>query len=295
MNAFCETTTEVDSIPYPKASYFHLKQVDFFKPLFPSIERDTLDKLAEYSLSYLNVLLLIDKLVDEVSTLSSEEHAKTLFSAFDLQEQTVLGLSNLLPRESVFWLNLNRYKLQFAKANVLEKQLSADKPSISESEFENLAEGKSAVCYAIVDALQALANDCRFDYDLRDLLKHFHIAFQYRDDIDDFKKDIASNQYTYLYCRLTEELHSRNIATSYIDATVLYKYLFLTGIAGQHLEKAKIHFKHAFSTAQRLNLAELSDFLSLQVTDCEKHIKEINLFISKAKAKSVKNNTISKC
>lgn len=268
--------------------YFNL--VDFLTPLYPSIKSDKLESLSFASYGYFRALLVIDNLIDEPQTKKGSDLLKFLM----LFEACIKELSFLFPSDSVFWKLFDNAKAVYFNAVKFEKTEWGELSVITKHDFERLAENKSAsMCYPLIDALESLQGQAsKYNKHLRDFLKHLHIAFQYQDDLDDFKKDRINNQRTYPQFLINQAIKERKLTDVLTSADLQYKFLFTSGIANQSLKGAIESYKICLSIANELNLTSITDFILQELEQCEGQLNEIELLIEKTKIKSQKSNSI---
>ncbi len=223
----------------------------------------------------------------KIRNLSNSFLTNFLYAVKDL-ESAIQKLSILYPPDSNFWKKFNESKEHYFKTVVYEKALSKEKPKIDERIFLKLAIGKSVMCHNAVYSLQELAKNKEYQEGLIKSINEIHIAFQYLDDIDDFKKDIGENQWTYPQSQVREFLTAKSTVVD--NPTDLYKYLFISGIAGQNTRQAISHYHKAAKIAVALNLSGLEKYIDEQIKNAEFYLDEINYLFEKTKVKSVKSN-----
>lgn len=276
-----------------RESYFYKQLVPFLIGAYPNIQAKKAESLGKCALGYFNVLLTIDRLIDQKEKLG--EDAAQLFGAIQLHEQVIRQLCELVGNQStssglLFWENFEELKKKYVQTVLLEKQISVTQKYVSEQSFEELAFGKSAICCAIVHGLQAL---CEKEVELskiETILKHIHIAFQYLDDISDFKKDIEENQWTYPQV-LLRAYFERN-ALEVPDINTRHKYLFLSGIAHQMVQKSVAHYEKAADLAQNLGLKDLQNYLLKERENALFYLNEVNYLIEKTQLKAQKSQVV---
>lgn len=268
--------------------YFNL--VDFLSPLYPTIKSDNLESLSFASYGYFRAMLIIDNIIDEPQAKKGSDILKFLM----LFEACIKELSFLFPSESSFWNFFNNAKAVYFQAIKYEKSEWDELSIITRGDFEKLAESKSAsMCYPLIDALELLHGQGNlYNKQLKDLLKHLHIAFQYQDDLDDFKKDRINNQRTYPQFLLTQNIKENNLVEVLATLDLQYKFLFTSGIAGKLLDGAIEHYNNCLSIAEGLSLKDISDFIQKELEKCKGQLNEIELLIEKTKVKSQKSNSI---
>lgn len=209
-----------------------------------------------------------------------------------LHQKTIQGLSYLFEEENSFWLNFEQLKKQYAEIQILEKKIGKQKIEIDEQLFKKLALGKSAICLAMAYALDSLSNSNLYTKDIISCLSAIHIAFQYKDDIDDFEKDIAEGQWTYPQSLLKTYLQQKDIDFFNLSSKDKYKYLFISHTAEFLIEQAISSFKEAYKIANKLFLNDLALYIQYEITHCEFQIKEINWLIQKASSKLNRSNVL---
>lgn len=268
--------------------YFNL--VDFLTPLYSSIKSDKLESLSFASYGYFRALLIIDNLMDEPQAKKGSDVLKFLI----LFEACIKELSFLFPSDRVFWKLFDDAKAVYFHAVKYEKTEWGELSVITKHDFERLAERKSAsMCYPLIDALESLqGQENQYNKKLKDFLKHLHIAFQYQDDLDDFKKDRINNQRTFPQFLINQSIKESKLADVLTSAELQYKFLFTSGIASQSLKGAIENYKICLSITSELSLTSINDFILQELDQCEGQLNEIELLIEKTRIKSQKSNSI---
>lgn len=262
---------------------FYISLVDFLNPAF-LVNQDKIDSLKKASYSYFKGMILLDNIMD------GDLDKSKLYDTIYLIEYSIKELSSYFNVTHSFWKDFEKLKILYFNTIEHEKKLSLVKRHISKQDFESIAKGKSAICYAIVYALNYLSNNgLRNEIYISDLLKcmkEIHIAFQYQDDINDFYKDLIRNQHTYAHVLVESELKNINEIQAHDKFKLLHKYLYVSGIAEKLIKNAINHFENAKSIAIDYKLYLLKTFLESEIKKCEAQISEINLLISKAQTKA---------
>ena len=265
----------------------YFNAVDYLSPLYPYIEKEKLKFLAFASYGYFRSMLIVDGMIDNSQSAKSSEIANLLV----LHESCIKELSFLFERNDKFWCQFDCAKATYTKTVKYEKTEWANLDDITEGDFEALAENKSAsLFYSLIDALNSLQRKQHPNSQkIRELFKHLHIAFQYQDDIDDFKKDIANHQRTYAYFLVAQKINEKGwIELQSPD--MKNKYLFTSGIAAKLLTKANEEYQKCKTIAEELNLKDLSIYVDTLIDGCQNQILEIDLLIEKTKVKSQKSS-----
>jgi len=266
---------------------FYINLTKYFKPNFNEIPTTNLIKLTGSSYLYFKFLLFVDDIIDK--DLDTNESIK-IFHFIECFEQAMKDLSCLFPMDSPFWNSFQKCKFQLFKTVKLEKQLSYNS-SWDDTTFEEIAIGKSAVCYAIIHAMEVLnQNPCDHKNELISCLENIHIAFQYRDDIDDFLSDLKEKQPSYAQFLVKRFLKEHNLG--YSNPKLIYNALFVSRIAESIILKSIDYYLEALFIAKQYKLDELQLFLQEEIKDCQHQIKEINLILKKTKQISTKSNVL---
>lgn len=258
--------------------------------LYPAVEKPKVEKLNVAAYAYFKFLLAFDSFIDAESKTDKKQTLQNILFGFEEFEDGIRLLTELYPTENQFWETFNELKKGYFKAIITEKNLSNDKPTINEQLFQQIAIGKSSMCHNSVYALQYLANDKTHEAELISCVNHIHIAFQYLDDIDDFKSDIRENQWTYPQSLLRDYFKENNIQCG--NETIAHKYLFLSKIAQNATMKAIEHYEVALSIAKTLNLTELSDYIEKQISSCRFYLSEVEFLFVKTRIIATKSRVL---
>lgn len=258
--------------------------------LYPSINAEKTTKLNTAAYAYFKFLLSFDALIDAEAESNKKQALINLIQSFTEFEHGIRLLSELYQTQEAFWQRFNELKKGYFGAIIKEKELSKNKPDINETLFETIAVGKSSMCHNSIYALQFLAQDSTFENDLISCVNHIHIAFQYLDDLDDFKSDVLEKQWTYPQSLLRSYFKKNAIECA--DNEVAYKYLFVSGIAEQLVRKAIYHYQMASIITNKLDLVELGNYLAKQISSCEFYLNEIGFLFEKTRIITAKSNTL---
>lgn len=269
---------------------FYVQLIPSLAVLYPTIDKAKVEKLNVAAYAYFRFLLSLDNLIDSTSKSDKQQALQNTLTGFSEFENGIRLLSELYQTENLFWETFNELKKGYFKAIITEKSLSVEQPNISEQLFQQIAIGKSSMCHNSVYALQYLANDKTHEAELISCVNHIHIAFQYLDDIDDFKSDIREKQWTYPQSLLRDYLKENNIQCD--NETVAHKYLFLSEIAQGSTKKAIEHYQIALEIAQNLGLDELSKYIEKQISSCHFYLNEVAFLFEKTRIISSKSRVL---
>jgi hypothetical protein len=262
--------------------YTHL--VDYFRTLYVGISEAELIKLSGCSYLYFRTLIFMDNVIDKQV---KDEELPNLLVYIDLFEKSVKDLSGLFNQTSPFWESFKTLKENYKNYVFEEKHLNKLKENFERAKFEELAHGKSIMCQAIIDALEVLNGETKYASELQEIVRDIHIAFQYRDDIDDFSRDSQEGQWTYAQSRVSQFLVEEGIE---LEGKYWKNALFVSGIAEELLINAISSYKKAQDVSKKLDLTLLNAFAVREIADCRNQLFEIKLIIEKSQAISEKSN-----
>ena len=267
---------------------FYLQLAYRLAPAFPPAAPEVLDQLTGNSYLYFRFLLGIDALLDE----DNNQHShlpQHLFSSLTLHEQAVRGLAHLFPTGDDFWVAFEECKQEYMTANLHEKQLATQRLSFSVDIFNQIAAGKSAVCYAMAHALASLTRESRPVAAIGQCLRQLHIGAQYLDDVQDFRQDWEGGQFTLAHFLVEEYLRARGIAPASLPAKQVHQYFYTSGIAQHLLQQGQAHYGRSLAGARELGLTELAEFLHEEAGRCRSYQQEIDWLLQKTAVKARKS------
>ncbi|WP_077921536.1 prenyltransferase/squalene oxidase repeat-containing protein [Spirosoma sp. 209] len=267
---------------------FYLNLIDYLLPLFERIANEQKEQVSFAGYLYFRFLLEFDDIIDTSAHKDKLAQLTQLKYTFELHEAAIRELAALFPTSSPFWPQFAGYKHEYEQAVLAEKQVSHTRQPFSEQTYEQLAAGKSAVCYAALLALSTLNGGQAGSGPLETCLRHIHIAFQYLDDISDFKTDMEQQQWTFAQQLVHERLAGRPGTSS--DHNVLHKQLYLSGVASDLIGKAMAHYQAAIGIADRLQLIDLSAYLHKQRSLARLFGDEVRLLVQKARLKATQSH-----
>lgn len=267
----------------PKEHFLYLNLINFIAPLYPKVNQKDLEISTKVTYDYFCFILSLDDYFDLSTSCEKDEKIINLFNRIENCENSIRSLSLLFDYESLFWKIFKENKKTYLNTLLLEKSISKTEVEFSEELFLKIAKGKSSVCLNVIQALACLGEDKKFSCDLVDCINELHVALQYIDDIDDFKKDLKENQWTYPHSFLKKHLSSKSIEWSEIDLDTKFKYLFISDTATIFLNRAVSHYKNSIISAKELGLDEFVIFVNNQILKTEDRIRKINFLLLSAK------------
>jgi len=263
---------------------FYVELASVLAPLFPRIHPAQLQHLTVFSYLYFRYILNLDCVLDgEISKDDAGTH--TILAYQTVHEVAVRGLAKLFPEGDSFWLAFSQCKQDFLKANVAEKRIDAARGDYSQEQFEHIASGKAAVCYAMIHALCSLGQDWDNRDELIAGLSHMHIGDQYFDDVVDFLKDDERRQYSYPHHLVEQFMRSLELEPAEQSAERKQQFLYTSGIATLMLENGIAMVNRTLETMDRFGLTELSCYLKAHIHRARLRQGDITRVLDQAKQK----------
>jgi hypothetical protein len=242
-----------------KKHWFYFNLVDWLSPAFPAIKGERLESLSFAFYGYFRSMLTFDQVAEE------RESARyiSIRSMVSLVGSAVRELAYLFEEESKFWDAFYHAEKIYFHAIQYERLEWNELPSIRKADFETLAELKSAsLCYPVVDAMQLLdKSSSACEELLKDLLRHLHIAFQYLDEINNFKQDCIHRQITFARKRVEESMKMQKGFCDSENPDIQYKFLFSSGVASELTGYVKEHYEQCLVITKELHLNDLENFI----------------------------------
>ncbi|BAV05932.1 Squalene-hopene cyclase C-terminal domain-containing protein [Filimonas lacunae] len=264
--------------------YFYLHLVLYLSPAYPSVPEPVKKKLGAAVYLYFRFALACDKMIDQEK--STNSGIQQFFVQIRLLEAAVRELSALFPSGHVFWQYFEKSRTEYIRTMLVEKKLAGEGGYITVEQFEKLAAGKSALCYAVPIAISLLQDTAEMATDsLQRCLEYLHIGFQYMDDIDDFLKDVKSGQPNIADSLLRKKLEEEGVSGTLAEEE-RYKLMFLSGVATACLQNAITWFEKSRAEIASFSLAKLDGFITGFVKKCLDQLRAIELLIEKARVKA---------
>jgi hypothetical protein len=275
---------EAIELKQKSSTMFYYKLAEFLNPAY-HIAQHYHGDLRNASYTYFNSLIILDGIID--NSISPFK----LYEATNGIERSIRLLSALFSKDHKFWEDFDGYKNQYYNTLRKEKEFSVSKKLFTELEFDEVAKGKSAVCYAMVNAMSYLSkkiNDKR-DKEIICLLEHIHVGFQCKDDIDDFIADLENNQHTYAHVLVIQHINGRseNLTKS---NSYLHRYFYVSGLAEYLIQKSIKHLIEAQKIAKDYQLIDFLNFINGEISTAKAQIDEINMLVDKTRVKARLSN-----
>lgn len=195
---------------------------------------------------YFKYINLTDALID---TKQIVDPSIITYSSYLLKKSFNL-LCSLFPKSSVFWTYFAKYEKEFTNAVLLERtKHSGIVSDYSQSEFELVAKGKSAISKCATAALAVLCNHPETIEPLELSQDYFYIAIQLYEDYKDWKIDYKERCFSYLLTnviydhQLVEAVESNNTP----DLETIGRTIYLSKAAENQMENAVLFIERAAS------------------------------------------------
>ena len=237
----------------PMSSPLHVYYPFLFHTLFPEIPIEAVRELALADRLYTEHLLSYDRVLDQQLPVQ----ISLLFIAHLEHMQGLKRLYAVFPLDHPFWGYFYDCYFETWK-NVREEKLfhSHRIGSYPMARFCTVARGKTAILKPFSMALAFLSKRTEELNRLSAALDHHHIALILIDDLEDWRQDFQTSNFTFLLTRLiqktglTEEIR----CGSSVPAERIGRLLYATGLMEDQLRLAEVFFQKASSTVAPLPL-----------------------------------------
>jgi squalene-hopene/tetraprenyl-beta-curcumene cyclase len=249
-----------------------------FLGTFPGLSECFLSQIGIASNFYLWSILITDKILDEKTDKLNKE---VLLFSYVLREESLKIMYDLFPSGNKFWQYFEKYYKEYTHAVISEINCHFNKfCSYTTDELEMIYGGNSSFAKAIPTAFAIKSNKIEIIAPIEDSIKYFYIALNIFDDVNDWKKDYANGQYSYLLSRtvldnnLEEQLSNMNIAD-------IGKHVFFSGTASKTLELSIEYFQKSLETVKNLNCPLWRDIIESKLNSCIVFKKDIDMLVQK--------------
>jgi hypothetical protein len=235
------------------------RYADFYN-YYPFLFYDAFDNVAIEKISKINIasflcfksVVINDELVDSKSNIENFEFKKLLCETFNKEARKLLH--NIFDHKSAFWTLWEKRISEIQKTKKLDSKYTIE--NITYKEYEEFADGKSAMAKLAIDSLYILSGkkEEKLYYDLLTLQKHYSVSMQLFDDLFDVTEDYENKQFNIATYYLTRRLKKQDINAANISLNELEKYVFLSDIDGLLMRKAIKHLSASNQIAEKYNL-----------------------------------------
>ena len=250
------------------STLFFQQLIPFFLPVFHIDDTVKLKRFEQAVNQYTVYTFTIDKLIDgDLDVVSHKEKAsKEITQAMHYNTQALLTLSQLFDSEHQFWDTFNKNIELYYKGLVQEKIDSQNKSEYSLESFKDYALAKHAPAFIPIYGLRYL-----FDFNaewaqVAALLRKLFLAMQMLDDLEDFNKDVASNQYTYCISEADRFIKENNLQKKAHLDRFKERVFYVSEIAATCNSYANEAFTEAQNLSKILGLKALSEWITQMLT-----------------------------
>ncbi|HMO39100.1 MAG TPA: terpene cyclase/mutase family protein [Saprospiraceae bacterium] len=249
---FAHYIEQLSIAPSIKKALLSAKQGDYdFYAIYPYLFIDPFASYVDASRAkilstscflYFNYLTINDALFDR----KDNDLLKNFQVLNFCSEESIKLLCNLFDSDSVFWDLWYKRKSKYAKSLEIERRVEIS----SEQEYFELADSKSEMGKAALDALYVLSNkvpEKEYNFLLKSY-KYFSIASQIVDDIQDFEEDFLNRQQNFILGIAKKDLSLHSI---YVNTKNLKSYLYSSDLAYTYYAKAKKYFQKSLRYAAK--------------------------------------------
>lgn len=266
---------------------FYVHAMNYLISSHEQYSKEDIIKITSYGFIYYVSLLKVDNEIDK-----KESSNNTILEVVQFVENAIKGLGSVFGSNSDFWNKFNECKQLYYKGIKLENELKNTEIICDQTYFENLAECKSAFCYAYLYALNTLNSVENLDEKF-EILRLIHVSMQYCDDIDDFIIDIHDGQTTYIFTEIRSFLNNQTkVNPNSLEPEQLLRYVHVSGLSIKHFNRAIELLEQAKVLAQRNNLIELISYIDNRIACLEVRVFEIDALNQKSISKSKQESGI---
>jgi len=259
IHKYLRKNLNIDGLDSLLDDYEFNRYAEFYN-YYPFLFYDTFGNVAIENISKINIasflcfksVVINDELVDSKSKIEDFEFKKLLSQTCYKEARKLLH--HIFNHKSLFWTYWEKRISEIQKTKKLDSNYTIK--NITYKEYEEFADGKSAMAKLAIDSLYILSGNKEETLynDLLTLQKHYSVSMQLFDDLFDVAEDNENKQFNIASYYLTRRLKKQDITASEISLNEFEKYLFLTDIDGLILRKAIKHLSVSNQIAQKYNL-----------------------------------------
>ncbi len=159
--------------------------------------------------------------------------------------------------------------------------------SLTEKEFETLADSKSANGKVAIDCLLTLGliNDTEHQL-LIESHALFSCGFQYYDDVIDLNEDIVNKQTNIALCSLKQEMNTEIFLAELANPDKLHKLMHIKGIASLLLKKSITCFDEARTIVADINCPNWKHVIDLKKKEVGGILQNVDFYLESIKIKT---------
>jgi hypothetical protein len=260
----------------PNEFYLH------YVSLFAKHDTTTIEQINIAGYFYYLYALQMDKAIDR--DVPSEERARILFLSDILHEENTKILTHYFGIDSLIWKLKAKRRAEYIGSISQHKNFLYP---LSQSEFENLADAKSALGKIAIDCVYLL-DKLPTDEHEKLLISHkyFSCGLQIYDDIKDIKEDILNQQNNYAITEFLKQYPDEEHENMISNPDRLNKMIFYTGSAKTLLLKATDYLQKAYQIIDNEQYPHWVDAIYSIEMEIRKFINGIDFLSKKVSIKS---------
>ncbi|MEW6989066.1 hypothetical protein AADZ91_00140 [Colwelliaceae bacterium 6441] len=239
---------------------FYIDLVSHFRPLFPEVTDEVVEKFKLICFCLLRGLIGFDKLIDE------NDCTKYRLGLIHY-ELGIKLINEFYPKEHSFWVDFNKEQQLYFDS--ISDEMNYCPVTLNQKKFEILSKNKSALVNVAVYLLCHFQKNAEYKHVLTNSLMSLHVAMQILDDISDFKKDLVNKQLTFVCVEVEAYVLALGVNLSETSNELLFKYLFASGIANKHYLLAIKKLRKSISYVECLSLSTYKEFLMTEIQKVE--------------------------
>jgi hypothetical protein len=250
--------------------------------LFTKQENAIIEQINIAGYFYYLYALLLDKAIDR--DVPTPERSRILFIGDILHEENTKILTHYFGIDSPIWKLKAKRKAEYISCINLDKKFLHP---LSESEFENLADAKSALGKIAIDCVFILEKLPLDEYE-KLLLSHryFSCGLQIFDDIRDIKEDIINQQNNYAITEFLKQYAIEEHDLLIANPERLNKLIHFNGETIRLLHKSIVYLQKAYSILEKEKYPNWVDTIYTIELEIKKYIKGIDFLTKKVNIKA---------
>jgi len=268
---------------------FHSYFVLLFRTAVPGVPLEQVRRLCYLDRIYTEYLPSYDRIIDQ----SDWFNPLQLFLAHLKQFNGLRGLYHFFPPGHPFWSTFRQCYLDTWKAVIKERLHHSHRIySYPLSEFKMISKGKLALYKVFTLALAHLSENMELVDTLSRSLDQYHLGIYFLDDLQDWRDDFASCNFTYPLTRLILEngLEEAVLRGEKLPLWKIGMLLYRTGIAAEQIQHAEKCFKKATELVKGYDLSLWAHINQKCILQCRFMYKDIKTLTANEYAKDLKQN-----
>ena len=257
-----------------------------YASLFTDKESEWIDNINLAGFFYYKYLIATDELVDNNN--SSKNTFRQLILTNFYHEESIRLLTIAFNHHPEFWNYFGLRKAEYLSAFQTDKKYLN---TLSEFEFELLADNKSANGKVAIDSLFVMGTINQNDYQSL-LLSHklFSCGFQYYDDVLDLKQDILNKQTNIALCELKQKMSEEDFLNGLENPDKMHKLMHIKGLASSLLKKSIASFEEAKNVITAIDCPFWKQVIDIKKKEVQGILQNVDFYLEALKIKTQLSN-----